>query len=387
MCARYLLYVTHTAVILSSPNETTSQSCATTDFVQVRAVKRFKQLLFRRRPERFEGILGSASRMVQPPLSIHRPSMLRKSKSQDTDNRRPIETVLTTDGVHHEIRIDDNNRLISGLQDSKAPKTDFRAEAFGKRSTSKPVGHPKAAEALDLGELNVVHENMSHRPAPMKSKSTTVAVPTAQQPKHSATMPGKGHAHNPLEDTLYLNIGTGEDAPDTSAAACIVSESPSNVDMNVYETAYEEEVQRIIAQRKDQYRDRRPTLYLTRRVENVKSIRDSDCIFDEGQDTRGDFKKSFKSFVTKTKEDIEARGELQKIQEGKEGKLSRTVRNVREAKRLVEEAREIAKTEEFARERERSRSSTPVSVPAVPARKDSSGSGLSRSGTPVAVEK
>jgi [calcium/calmodulin-dependent protein kinase] kinase len=345
-------------------------------------VKRFKQLLFRRRPERFEGILGSASRMVQPPLSMHRPSMLRKSKSQDTDNRRPIETVLTTEGVHHEIRIDDNNRLISGLQDSKAPKTDFRAEAFGKRSTSKPVGHPKAAEAPDLGELKVVRENMSHRPAPMKSKSTTVAVPTAQQPKYSATMPGKGHAHNPLEDTLYLNIGTGEDAPDTSATACIVSESPSNVDMNVYETAYEEEVQRIIAQRKDQYRDRRPTLYLTRRVENVKSIRDSDCIFDEGQDTRGDFKKSFKSFVTKTKEDIEARGELQKIQEGKEGKLSRTVRNVREAKRLVEEAREIAKTEEFARERERSRSSTPA-----PVRKDSSGSGLSRSGTPVAVEK
>jgi [calcium/calmodulin-dependent protein kinase] kinase len=189
---------------------------------------------------------------------------------------------------------------------------------------------------------------------------------------------GKGHAHNPLEDTLFLNIGTGEDSMPSTEDGCIVSESPSNVDMNVYEAAYEEEVQRIIAQRKDQYR--RPTLYLTRRVENVKSIRDSDCIFDEGQDRR-DIKGSFKSFVTKTKEDIEARGELQKIQDGKEGKLSRTMRNVREAKRLVEEARERAKIEEKQRERQRSRSATP-------ARKDSpGGSNLSRSATPVAVDK
>jgi [calcium/calmodulin-dependent protein kinase] kinase len=219
---------------------------------------------------------------------------------------------------------------------------------------------------------------MSHRPAQPSPSTTLPGIITSSGPL-TPTL-GKGHAHNPLEDTLFLNIGTGEEALPTPDDGCIVSESPSNVDsLNVYEVAYEEEVQRIIAQRKDQYR--RPTLYLTRRVENVKSIRDSDCIFDEGQDHRRDFKGSFKSFVTKTKEDIEARGEMQKIQDGKEGKLSRTMRNVREAKRLVEEARERAKIEEAHRERQRSRSATP-------ARKDSSGgSGVSRSATPVAVEK
>lgn len=72
------------------------------DSEQVQAVKRFKQLLFRRRPERLEGILGSASRIVQPPLSM-RPSALRKSKSQDTDNRRPVEGVLAAEGVHRDI--------------------------------------------------------------------------------------------------------------------------------------------------------------------------------------------------------------------------------------------------------------------------------------------
>ena len=307
-----------------------------------------------------------------------RPSILRKSKSQDTDDRRPIETALTTEGVHHEIRIDDQNRKIpQNMDDVAYAKPGFRPEIIGKRAVSKGSIASSPNQSPDLTDAKVIHENMSSRPPP--SSSTTIPGTIPNSGPLTPTL-GKGHAHNPLEDTLFLKIGTGEDyEPPSDEDACIVSESPSNVDMNVYETAYEEEVQRIIAQRKDQYR--RPTLYLTRRVENVQSIRDRDVIFDEGQDHRGDFKKSFKSFVTKTKEDIEARGELQKIQEGKEGKLSRTMRNVREAKRLVEEARERAKIEEKQRERERSRSATP-------ARKDSSGgSGLSRSGTPVAVEK
>jgi [calcium/calmodulin-dependent protein kinase] kinase len=266
------------------------------------------------------------------------------------------------------------------MNETAYAKSGLRGELAGKRSNSKvqSATSPKLQQSSGSADTKVIHENMSHRPAQPSPNTTLPGIITSSGPT-TPTL-GKGHAHNPLEDTLFLNIGTGgEDLP-TPDEGCVVSESPSNVEnLNVYEAAYEEEVQRIIAQRKDQYR--RPTLYLTRRVENVTSIRDSDCIFDEGQDHRRDFKGSFKSFVTKTKEDIEARGELQKIQEGKEGKLSRTMRNVREAKRLVEEARERAKIEEAHRERQRSRSATP-------ARKDSSGgSGLSRSGTPVAVEK
>jgi [calcium/calmodulin-dependent protein kinase] kinase len=269
------------------------------------------------------------------------------------------------------------------MDDMAYVKPSLRAEAAGKRSAPKSpaTSSPTAPTVPDLDGAKVINETMSIRPAPIHSIST----PTGINPSSSApTTPlGKGHAHNPLEDTLFLNIGTGEDFQPEPEDGCIVSESPSNVDINVYETAYEEEVQRIIAQRREQFAataaaaNRRPTLYLTRRVENVKSIRDSDAIFDEGQDLRQNIKVSLKSFVTKTKEDIEARGELQKIQDGKEGKLSRTMRNVREAKRLVEEARERVKTEERDRERERSRSATPV------LRTNSSASVLSRSGTPV----
>lgn len=324
-----------------------------TDNGQVQAVKRFKQLLFRRRPERLEGILGSASRIVQPPLSM-RPSALRKSKSQDTDNRNPLEGALTTEGVHRDI------------------KSSFREEAFASQPAPQrsTITRANAPNSLSPTDANVIHENMSHR-----SEATT-PIPTPGTLASGPSTPiGKGHAHDPLEDTLYLNIGTGEDT--AAADAYFVSESPSNVDINVYEAAYEEEVQRIINQRKDSHR--RPTLYLTRRVEDIKRIRDSDCVFDDGKDLGRGLKGGFKDFVKKTKEDIEARGELQKLQEGKEGKLGRTMRNVREAKRLVEEARERVKIEDRERERERSRSSTPVP------RNNSSGSvtRISRSGTPV----
>ncbi|KAF2128388.1 Pkinase-domain-containing protein [Dothidotthia symphoricarpi CBS 119687] len=373
------------AVILDPPTDEEVNAAITGNMghlvTVVRAVKRFKQLLFRRRPERLESILGSASRMVQPPLSM-RPSTLRKSKSQDTHDRQPLEGALTTEGIHRNIIIDSNNRKVPHNSNDMAfikPSLRKETRSHSGVNTTAPSS-PSTLQPIDTTGGKVIHENTSYRPGP----SQPILVPGAALHSGPSTPTvGKGHAHNPLEDTLFLNIGTGGDYEPTPEESCIISESPSNADMNVYESAYEEEVQRIIAQRKDQYQNRRPTLYLTRRVENLNSIRDNDCIFDDGQDTRRDIKGGFKSFVQKTKEDIEARGEMQKLQEGKEGRLSRTMRNVREAKRLVEEARERVKIEdrEKERERERSRSVTPLN------RTGSSGSMLSRSGTPVAVEK
>ncbi|OSS43674.1 hypothetical protein B5807_11555 [Epicoccum nigrum] len=106
----------------------------------VQAVKRFKQLLFRRRPERLDGILGSASRIVQPPLSM-RPSALRKSKSQDTDNRRPVESVLAAEGVHrdgdiHERRCCEVNS-VQELTYNRVPRGGLRY------STVKTLNHHK----------------------------------------------------------------------------------------------------------------------------------------------------------------------------------------------------------------------------------------------------
>jgi [calcium/calmodulin-dependent protein kinase] kinase len=180
--------------------------------------------------------------------------MLRKSKSQDTDNRRPIETALTTEGVHHEIKIDDQNRRVYHKTDSTGNAKPSLLADFGVRrhqsSKSPTASSLNSPHSPVFPDAKVIHDNMSHR-APPSSQSTTLPGVVASSGPSTPTL-GKGHAHNPLEDTLFLNIGTGEDSVQTEEDGCIVSESPSNVDMNVYEAAYEEEVQRIIAQRKDQ---------------------------------------------------------------------------------------------------------------------------------------
>ncbi|KAL8865339.1 MAG: hypothetical protein Q9174_006939, partial [Haloplaca sp. 1 TL-2023] len=69
-----------------------------------------------------------------------------------------------------------------------------------------------------------------------------------------------GHAHNPLDDHLFLAVGPhgSEDPPDPPA----VSESPAAAETNIYETAYSEEIERIRSRS-----GTGTTLYLTRRVE------------------------------------------------------------------------------------------------------------------------
>ncbi len=60
----------------------------------------------------------------------------------------------------------------------------------------------------------------------------------------------KGHAHDPTDvEPLFLGIGTGgRDNFTHEAPAEVVSDSPTAVDFNVYDTAYESEVKRIRSQ-------------------------------------------------------------------------------------------------------------------------------------------
>lgn len=347
-------------------------------------MKRFKQLLFRRRPERLEGILGSASRIVQPPMSM-RPSGLRKSRSEDANDRRPLEGALATEGVHHDIEIDnDIRRIPPGIDRVAHEKPGFRHAISSTRSPTKSglASFPLSPQPAGITDAKVVHENMSFRPAATTAPSKPISIPSGPVSSAPSTPVGKGHAHDPLQDTLFLDIGTGEDSIPAGTSAHIVSESPGAVDINVYETAYREEVDRILARQREALSSplpttsnplstassttsipaRRPTLYLTRRLENVKSIiRDApDAVFDHGNNPRSshpttpsDLKTGFKGLVEKAKKEIEYRGEWQKLNEGKEGKLSRITRNVREKKRAVEEEREIIRREDRERERER----------------------------------
>ena len=350
-----------------------------------------------------EGILGSASRIVQPPLSMRSTSRLRKSKSQDSDDRRPLEGALATEGVHRNIEISDaGTRLPEHIDKMAFMQSQSQAQAQapeahrGKNevdrytATTTAVLEPHAGSTADAPQahIRILHENspapltqqpqpqppqqpqqqQQHPPQPPQQQPQPQPHPQLAQPQPPRTessnpSPGKGQAHDPLQDTLFLHIGTGSDAIDSSNpdpdntslqppdGPIVVSESPSAVDIDVYERAYQDEIARILEAQKRREREmgteesgggagegegvgreggdgvagrmRRPTLYLTRRVEGIKAIRENEFIFDTARLGREVPKVGFAKLVEKASRAGAGEGE-------KEGLIARGLRGLKE---------------------------------------------------------
>lgn len=215
----------------------------------MKAAKKFKQKLLSRRPELMQSIFGNTSRFVQPPgmMQSNNEVVTQRSKSADVDERRPIEGVLTSEGIHRNIDLSkDLDKLPRQVDD-----VDIAADELKK--TAGPS--PNRAGNEEETPLDSTIHHMSLPPEPTGRK---------------------GQAHDPLEDTLFLNVGNGYDgATMDDGNEPVVSESPGAVSINVYEQAYQEEVDRIVKERSNNQQQRRPTLFLTRRVEDVKYIREN----------------------------------------------------------------------------------------------------------------
>lgn len=217
-----------------------------TDHLQMKAVKAFKRLLERRRPGRMSGILGRETRLVQPPKSMLRDkeqaTHMRTTRSVDTSDRKPVERVLAAEGIH---------------RDPEASLSETGRSSVAEPSTPTSPNDQKSPQNLKS-------------PTGPSPKSQIPVQPKDHRPKPSTTDDhGKGHAHDPLEDHLFLAVGPcGSDEPPDPPA---VSESPAAAETNIYETAYSEEIERIRSQS-----GTGTTLYLTRRVEKQEEFRDDE---------------------------------------------------------------------------------------------------------------
>lgn len=246
-------------------------------FTVMKAAKRFKQLLFRRRPELMEGILGQASRIVQPPLSM-RPNAQQRSTSANTEDRRPVEGALASEGIHREIEIEDE-----GVR--RLPKEIDEVAVLSDKGSGPHYTKPSEAPTDQHLNRGKEHPATSH----IQRQATSPAEHRGLTRHDTA---GKGHAHDPLTDTLFLHVGTGVFGDSTSEYAnndgndsfqpddnepLIVSESPPAADFNVFETAYEEQAKRILEekQKREEEGGSRPTLFLNRRVESSNNIREN----------------------------------------------------------------------------------------------------------------
>lgn len=228
----------------------------------MKAVKRFKNAIARRRPAGREGILGKDTRMVQPPLSMdtHRsgkPPLFHKTRSVDTHDRRPIERALVSDGVHRDVDLNDYQKVVKREDTAIAFTTDTPTHS----STQNLEGTDPTSPTKDRRDLHV---------DPNAHRSHSLASPQAIP--HT----GKGQAHDPLSDYLYLYLGPGGSSNPPSPP--VVSESPPAAQTDIYETAYRKEVERIRASQ-----GRSATLFLTRRVEKMEGYLRNEGLF-KGED-------------------------------------------------------------------------------------------------------
>jgi [calcium/calmodulin-dependent protein kinase] kinase len=203
-------------------------------------------------------ILGNDVRIVQPPGSMHEAkhelrathinnaddSLLKRSRSADLDDRRAVEGALATEGIHHTILPPDIleplhpvNRVDSGLTT---------------QSDSSNSG-----------------DTLSGKPTALHITTDTSSSPSQQDTPRSHSAGEKGHAHDPMDhELLFLGIGIGSDNDDGSLeppAFPVMAESPTAAEFNIYDTAYQKEVERI---RKAQ--GHRATVFLTRRVDTKR---------------------------------------------------------------------------------------------------------------------
>ncbi|KAL8952461.1 MAG: hypothetical protein Q9222_001652 [Ikaeria aurantiellina] len=243
----------NTANLIEPPTEEETNNAITGNLgnvlVLMKAVKAFKRLLERRRPGRMSGILGRDTRLVQPPMAMlgdDKPILHgRSTRSVDTADRKPVEQALAAEGVHRDIDLAKYGKAFQDKADVLDP-----ASLESKASAAQHAHDGIQDTTSSSPKRNFNAQPKDHRPKPS-----------------TADDHGKGHAHDPLEDHLFLAVGPygSDEAPDPPA----VSESPAAAETNIYETAYSEEIERIRSRS-----GTGTTLYLTRRVEEKKEFQE-----------------------------------------------------------------------------------------------------------------
>lgn len=231
----------------------------------MKAVKRFKKAVREKRGRLKEGIFGKESWFVSPPQTMD------DSQSDSSTDRKAAEEALAAEGLPIRLAAsEDWNRLSKDIEQLTVHQSP--TEIGMKQGTSEMVnaastienmqrplyGHP--SQSFDTSEESSLQDSSS-----IKRRSQTFPIEEHR----------KGQARDPLEQHIYINIGAN---PDDDSEHPMVSESPSAIDLNIFEEAYQDEMNRILANKGES-----ASMYMTRRVEHRDDIRRRDQIKDAGK--------------------------------------------------------------------------------------------------------
>jgi len=225
----------------------------------LKAVKKFKKLTAHKRPPVMSSILGDsdAARFSLPPGQLATAATAHRSQSVNVDDRNAIESALVAEGVHRDV-----------------------SAKVGPDSPAHRVKRKPVAAFAGGGTDEEDHAALTRLQTTFESDVEANDLPPFRSSVyHARTIDDKGrrgHAHDPLEDQLYLRIGpstfAGHSVQEDSDGlftedddAYVVSESPGAADVDIYETAYRDEIERILARAQEQNKE--PQVYLTRRMD------------------------------------------------------------------------------------------------------------------------
>ncbi|OBT78552.1 CAMKK/META protein kinase [Pseudogymnoascus sp. 05NY08] len=191
--------------------------------IVMKAVNKFKSLLYKKHPERAGGLFGGHKQLFQPPAQMHELDFEAKHVPQRTKSKRQdhFSTITSTKSFPDEHDLPD-------------AVTSEPGQATENSSTSNPLD--SAAPHANNND----NDNKSRTSPPPTFTTTTTTTPS---PLPSPS--GRGQAHDPLDEApLYLRVGSGHaDHPDTDTDT--IAQSPAAAEFNIYDKAYREEVARI----------------------------------------------------------------------------------------------------------------------------------------------
>jgi [calcium/calmodulin-dependent protein kinase] kinase len=136
---------------------------------------------------------------------------------------------------------------------------------------------PTPTQDTTLSEARPRHKSIAEEAAELV-EARKAYLASAEKKTQSTTSEGeKGHAHDPTDtETRFLGIGMGgrDDFASSGEPTHIVSDSPTGIDFDVYDRAFEAEVERIRSEK----RGSRRMTYLTRLVNEKEKYLGDDCM-------------------------------------------------------------------------------------------------------------
>lgn len=259
----------NTAVVVEPPTDAEVEMAITKNMrnlmTVVKAVKKFRTLTANKRPPVMASILDEkdAGHFSLPPgqYASDKPAFENRSKSLNVDDRKPVESALVAEGVHRDVSASINPEPEPVFQIRRKPLMKTYTESLSSDEDDKALASLRTSfdRTVEPNEL-----------PPFRS--------SVYNARTIDDVGRRGQARDPLEETLFLKIGpstfaghsTQEDSENGFSYddEYVVSESPGAADLDIYETAYRDEIERILAraQAEDQNAEP-PQVYLTRRVD------------------------------------------------------------------------------------------------------------------------